>query len=82
MREMQIAFKPNPDASMGSWLKTREVPDQPAAERATGYDAAYVALAEALGCPRATRDSRLVRSRGHDAEIRVVEVAGGVPRPG
>jgi predicted nucleic acid-binding protein len=35
-------------------------------------DAAYVALAEALQCPLVTRDSRLVRSRGHDVEIRVV----------
>ena len=38
----------------------------------TAYDAAYVALAEALQCPLLTRDARLGRSRGHDAEIRVL----------
>jgi predicted nucleic acid-binding protein len=38
----------------------------------SAYDAVYVALAEALQCPLVTRDSRLVRSRGHDVEIRVV----------
>lgn len=36
------------------------------------YDAAYVALAEALRCPLVTRDSRLAHSPGHDADIRVV----------
>lgn len=35
------------------------------------YDAAYVALAEALECPLLTRDARLSRSRGHAAEIRL-----------
>jgi predicted nucleic acid-binding protein len=37
----------------------------------TAYDAAYVALAEALECPILTRDSRLARSSGHGVEIRV-----------
>lgn len=37
----------------------------------TAYDAAYVALAEALKCPLLTRDRRLARSSGHSAEIRV-----------
>lgn len=35
----------------------------------TAYDAAYVALAEALECPLLARDHRLGRSTGHDAEI-------------
>jgi predicted nucleic acid-binding protein len=33
------------------------------------YDAAYVALAEALECPLVTRDARLARSAGHSAQI-------------
>lgn len=37
----------------------------------TAYDAAYVALAEALECPLLTRDARLARSSGHSATIRV-----------
>lgn len=35
----------------------------------TAYDAAYVALAEALECPLVTRDARLARSHGHEAAI-------------
>jgi predicted nucleic acid-binding protein len=37
----------------------------------SAYDAAYVALAEALQCPVLTRDVRLSRSSGHNVEIRV-----------
>lgn len=37
----------------------------------SGYDAAYIALAEALSCPLITRDARLARSSGHDVEIEV-----------
>lgn len=35
------------------------------------YDAASVALAEALDCPLVTRDKRLARTRGHSARIEV-----------
>lgn len=37
----------------------------------SAYDAAYVALAEALDCTLVTRDGRLARSSGHRAQIRV-----------
>lgn len=36
------------------------------------YEAAYIALAEALDCPLLTRDLRLARSHGHDAVIDVL----------
>jgi predicted nucleic acid-binding protein len=38
----------------------------------TAYDAAYVALAEALEAPLITRDAALGRSSGHRARIEVV----------
>lgn len=38
-------------------------------ENLSAYDAAYVALAEALDCPLLTRDRRLARSSGHSASI-------------
>lgn len=40
-------------------------------ENVSAYDAAYIALAEALDCPLLTRDSRLARSSGHSAHIEV-----------
>ncbi len=36
------------------------------------YDAAYVALAEALDAPLLTRDARLARSHGHRVRIELV----------
>jgi predicted nucleic acid-binding protein len=38
----------------------------------SAYDAAYVALAEALDCPLVTRDVRLARSSGHTAVVEVL----------
>lgn len=38
----------------------------------TAYDAAYVALAEALDAPLLTRDRRLAAAAGHRAEIELV----------
>ncbi len=40
-------------------------------ENLSAYDAAYVALAEALQCPLLTRDARLARASGHQVEVRV-----------
>ena len=38
----------------------------------TAYDAAYLALAEALAAPLLTLDARLARSRGHRARVDLV----------
>lgn len=40
-------------------------------DNVSGYEADYVALAEALECPLVTRDGRLARSSGHSAQIEV-----------
>jgi predicted nucleic acid-binding protein len=38
----------------------------------TAYDAAYIALAEALGAPLITRDAALVSAAGHHARIELI----------
>jgi predicted nucleic acid-binding protein len=38
----------------------------------TAYDAAYVALAEALAAPLVTRDAALARAGGHEARIELL----------
>jgi predicted nucleic acid-binding protein len=43
-------------------------------ENVTAYDATYVALAEALGCPLVTADARLARAPGPRCEMVVVRV--------
>lgn len=40
-------------------------------DNVSAYDAAYLALAEALDCPLLTRDARLARSSGHAVHIEV-----------
>jgi predicted nucleic acid-binding protein len=39
---------------------------------ATAYDAAYIALAEALGATLLTTDSKMASVPGHDARVEVV----------
>ena len=41
-------------------------------ENLTAYDAAYVALAEALRCPLITSDARLADSPGHTAAVELL----------
>lgn len=43
-------------------------------ENLTAYDAAYVALAEALDVPLVTTDEKLARAPGHTAEIELFSV--------
>jgi len=40
-------------------------------ENVTAYDAAYLALAEALDAPLLTRDAKLARAPGHEASVEI-----------
>ncbi len=42
-------------------------------ENLTAYDAAYIALAEALDAPLLTLDARLAAAPGHQAEVRLIQ---------
>jgi predicted nucleic acid-binding protein len=44
----------------------------PLRHNVTAYEAAYLALAEALDAPLVTRDMRLANSPGHEARVEVV----------
>ena len=68
-------------ADYANMLITR-YPHQPLADRIwelreniSAYDAAFVALAEALGCPLITCDARLGRAANHAAQIEVFSPA-------
>lgn len=45
-------------------------------DNVTAYDAAYVALAEALDCPLVTADARLARGPGIRCEVELIESPG------
>jgi predicted nucleic acid-binding protein len=45
-------------------------------DNVTAYDAAYVALAEALDCRLVTADAQLVRAPGVRCEVELVESPG------
>lgn len=42
-------------------------------EHVSPYDAAYLALAEALGAPLLSRDARLARAHGHGVAIELID---------
>lgn len=61
--ELRIRRWPAADALRRRALSLRE--------NLSAYDAAYIALAEALDCPLVTRDARLARASGHDVRVEV-----------
>jgi predicted nucleic acid-binding protein len=61
--DLDIARYPHEDFLGRIWALRKSV---------TAYDAAYLALAEALGAPLLTTDEKLARSPGHKARVEVV----------
>ncbi len=55
----------------GDGLRRRAFQLRDNGDKVSAYDAAYVALAEALDCSLLTRDTRLARSSGHLIRIEV-----------
>jgi predicted nucleic acid-binding protein len=63
LRDLPIARYPHEPFVQRIWEMRHNV---------TAYDAAYIALAEALDCALLTRDERLAAAPGHDATIELV----------
>jgi len=66
LRELDVARYPH-DILLPRIWQLRDV--------VTAYDAAYLALAEALAAPLLTADARLARTRGHRARVEWVGAA-------
>jgi predicted nucleic acid-binding protein len=66
LRELDVARYPH-DVLLPRIWQLRDV--------VTAYDAAYLALAEALAAPLLTADARLARTRGHRARVEWVGAA-------
>ena len=64
--DLDIARYPHEDLLRRIWALRKSV---------TAYDAAYLALSEALGAPLLTADAKLTRSVGHRARVEVVAPA-------
>jgi predicted nucleic acid-binding protein len=64
--DLDIARYPHDDFLRRIWALRKSV---------TAYDAAYLALAEALGAPLLSSDAKLARASGHRARVEVVAPA-------
>jgi len=70
--DLDITRYPHEDLLRRIWALRKNV---------TAYDAAYVALAEALGAPLLTADEKLARSPGHKARVEVIRPAWSALSP-